>query len=159
MTDPTITQGYLRRLQDECFGPFLSAKSLRLLKKRCPICAKRFKQGNHESCREVLDRFLACKDGRLADPDLRAMILSRDGYRCRYCERRIRFDNAHIDHLIPWSKGGRTVPQNLVSSCRSCNMAKQAIIPARRDLECMIFLGQPLRERAEALGYRTRRSP
>jgi HNH endonuclease len=64
-------------------------------------------------------------DDRLANrrvPDsMRAVVLVRDGGRCRKCRRAI---NLEIDHIVPVSKGGRTEESNLQILCRRCNRAK-----------------------------------
>ncbi len=31
----------------------------------------------------------------------------------------------HIDHIVPVSKGGKTVPSNLQVLCAKCNLGKQ----------------------------------
>jgi hypothetical protein len=33
---------------------------------------------------------------------------------------------AHIDHVVPWSMGGRNTPGNLVAACNVCNSIKSA---------------------------------
>ena len=32
----------------------------------------------------------------------------------------------HIDHVIPVSKGGLHIPENIVLACRTCNFSKHA---------------------------------
>jgi hypothetical protein len=51
----------------------------------------------------------------------RAMVLARDGYRCRYCSSE---ESLEVDHVVPLAKGGSNDPANLVASCRSCNRKK-----------------------------------
>jgi 5-methylcytosine-specific restriction endonuclease McrA len=56
---------------------------------------------------------------------LRFDVLLRDGFRCRYCG--ISVDEGamlHVDHVIPQSKGGPTVIDNLVTACLDCNIGK-----------------------------------
>ena len=55
-------------------------------------------------------------------PDsIRAVVLVRDGGRCRKCRRSI---NLQMDHIVPFSKGGQTEESNLQTLCRRCNRAK-----------------------------------
>jgi 5-methylcytosine-specific restriction endonuclease McrA len=50
----------------------------------------------------------------------RKAIFARDGFRCQYC-----FAAAeNIDHVIPRSKGGQHVWENVVAACRPCNSRK-----------------------------------
>lgn len=50
----------------------------------------------------------------------RQAVLERDKFTCRYCG-----DPAtSVDHVIPWSRGGRNTMDNLVASCQPCNEAK-----------------------------------
>lgn len=58
---------------------------------------------------------------RNASFSLKQLILKRDGYRCRNCSSE---ENLSIDHIIPWSFGGRTEYDNLQILCRSCNSRK-----------------------------------
>lgn len=53
---------------------------------------------------------------------LRARILKRDKGVCFYCG--VRPDRVHIDHVIPHSRGGRTVEANGVVACPPCNLGK-----------------------------------
>jgi 5-methylcytosine-specific restriction endonuclease McrA len=43
-----------------------------------------------------------------------------------YCGRRAPEDRLHIDHIVPWSKGGTTVFDNLRTACDVCNLGKGA---------------------------------
>ena len=61
---------------------------------------------------------------RYASPGLRATVLHRDKYRCRYCQCKVTKDSANIDHVVAWKHGGATVLRNLVASCKPCNKAK-----------------------------------
>lgn len=47
------------------------------------------------------------------------------GGRCAYCRCELAINEAHIDHVIPVSKGGANWPSNLVPACESCNKSKQ----------------------------------
>ncbi len=62
---------------------------------------------------------------KLLSPSLRYDILKRDGFRCVICGRTAEDDvKLHVDHIIPVSKGGKTVPENLRTLCDSCNLGK-----------------------------------
>ena len=43
---------------------------------------------------------------------------------CPYCGQHFEFEEMHADHIEPWSKGGRTVPENCQMLCRDCNLKK-----------------------------------
>lgn len=56
---------------------------------------------------------------------LRYDILKRDGFRCQLCGASAQEGaKLHIDHIIPVSKGGKTVASNLRTLCDRCNMGK-----------------------------------
>jgi 5-methylcytosine-specific restriction endonuclease McrA len=54
----------------------------------------------------------------------RHRIFARDHYRCQYCGRRGTAFDLTLDHILPKSRGGRTVADNLVTSCKACNNRK-----------------------------------
>jgi len=43
---------------------------------------------------------------------------------CPLCGKAFPLGEMHADHIVPWSKGGRTVPENCQMLCRACNFAK-----------------------------------
>lgn len=60
---------------------------------------------------------------------LRYQILQRDGFKCQICGRGAKDGvKLHVDHIIPVSKGGKTVPENLRTLCDQCNFGKGADI-------------------------------
>lgn len=70
-------------------------------------------------------------DVRLATGSLRWFILERDGHRCLGCGASVHSGaSLHVDHIIPWSRGGRTEPSNLRSLCEACNIGKGDSLPA-----------------------------
>ena len=58
---------------------------------------------------------------------LRYKVLSRDRFRCVKCGKSPAFNldcELHIDHIIPFSKGGPTNLENLQTTCKLCNLGK-----------------------------------
>lgn len=58
---------------------------------------------------------------------LRAKILIRDNCICRMCGSSPAKNpsiNLHVDHIVPWSKGGETTVDNLQTLCHVCNIGK-----------------------------------
>lgn len=56
---------------------------------------------------------------------LRYDILKRDGFRCVLCGRTAGEGvKLHVDHIVPVSKGGKTIHKNLRTLCESCNWGK-----------------------------------
>lgn len=43
---------------------------------------------------------------------------------CVKCEKKFKQEEMEADHIIAWSKGGKTVPDNCQMLCRSCNATK-----------------------------------
>lgn len=52
---------------------------------------------------------------------LRQAVYARDGRRCLHCGAD---EHLSLDHIVPWSKGGRDDLTNLQTLCRSCNSSK-----------------------------------
>lgn len=48
-------------------------------------------------------------------------VYKRDGGRCVYCGS---VENLHLDHIIPFSRGGATNVENLQLLCQKCNLEK-----------------------------------
>ncbi len=62
---------------------------------------------------------------RLMTPELRRRIKLRDNYTCQICGKYMPDEvGLHIDHIVPISKGGKTVPSNLQVLCDKCNFSK-----------------------------------
>ncbi len=67
------------------------------------------------------------KTKRSISDRLRFSILMRDGFTCQSCgasPTKERGVELHIDHIIPWSKGGETEEINLQTKCKQCNLGK-----------------------------------
>lgn len=74
---------------------------------------------------------LAHKTKREPGLQLRFQVLKRDNFKCCSCGASPAKDPSielHIDHIIPWSKGGETSIDNLQTLCSKCNIGKSDII-------------------------------
>lgn len=50
----------------------------------------------------------------------------RQGHKCAICEQEFDFSKMEADHIQPWSKGGKTVPDNCQMLCVTCYIKKSA---------------------------------
>jgi len=60
----------------------------------------------------------------------------RDLFTCQYCLETFPTSELTIDHVVPYSKGGKTSWENCVASCKSCNSKKGSKIwkPAKEPI-------------------------
>jgi len=56
-------------------------------------------------------------------------IYARDQNRCQYCGRQFPRTDLNLDHVVPRSKGGTSVWENVVCSCHRCNRLKGGRTP------------------------------
>lgn len=65
------------------------------------------------------------QERKIMNDDIRYNVLKRDNYSCQICGATAK-DGAklHVDHIIPVSKGGKTVMNNLQTLCERCNIGK-----------------------------------
>lgn len=65
------------------------------------------------------------QERKIMNDDIRYNVLKRDNYTCQICGRSKK-DGAklHVDHIMPVSKGGHTVMNNLQTLCDRCNLGK-----------------------------------
>lgn len=69
-------------------------------------------------------QLVAVERGDVSD-SLRYDILNRDNFTCVICGASSRQGaRLHVDHIIPVSKGGKSVPSNLRTLCERCNIGK-----------------------------------
>ena len=55
----------------------------------------------------------------------RKNILLRDNNTCQYCDKQFPESELTIDHVIPRSKGGANVWENVAAACKPCNQKKR----------------------------------
>jgi hypothetical protein len=65
---------------------------------------------------------------------LRYHVLRRDRFRCVLCGANPATSIGcvlHVDHIVPFSRGGKTTSENLRTLCQSCNLGKSARLESR----------------------------
>lgn len=73
----------------------------------------------------TLNEYHSKNQRRLMTKDLREMVARRDNYTCQICGKYMSDGvGLHIDHIIPVSKGGKSVASNLQVLCSKCNGSK-----------------------------------
>ena len=48
---------------------------------------------------------------------------------CYYCGNRFKPSELTMDHLVPLTRGGKSVQGNLVPACKECNNKKKYLLP------------------------------
>lgn len=56
-------------------------------------------------------------------------VFLRDMFTCQYCGSPGTVDRLTFDHVVPRSRGGRTVWENIVAACAPCNLQKGNRMP------------------------------
>lgn len=69
--------------------------------------------------RGKLKRTIIRKCTRQIESSITWKVYRRDMYTCRYCGRND--IPLTVDHLVLWEKGGPSIEENLVTSCKRCN--------------------------------------
>ena len=68
--------------------------------------------------------------GRAPSLRLRWYVLQRDHFTCCGCGASPALTPSvelHVDHIVPWSKGGATILENLQTLCSKCNLGKSNV--------------------------------
>jgi 5-methylcytosine-specific restriction endonuclease McrA len=58
-------------------------------------------------------------------------VMIRDDFKCQYCGKG---KELTIDHVIPVSRGGKSVFENCVSACKECNNRKGSQLPSEANM-------------------------
>jgi len=67
------------------------------------------------------------ENSRTVSLSVRLAVLNRDNFRCVFCGKSPATDRdtiLHIDHIVPFSKGGKSTLDNLQTLCEKCNLGK-----------------------------------
>ena len=95
------------------------------------VDGKRLIFGASDLRKQVLPAGEKEQKSRTPSTRLRFEVLIRDKSTCRMCGASPTKDptvTLHIDHIIPWSKGGKTTLSNLQTLCATCNLGKSDIV-------------------------------
>jgi len=84
-------------------------------------------------------------------------IYARDRSRCQYCGRPFPRAELNLDHVVPRSKGGKSVWENVVCSCHRCNRLKGGRTPAEAGMRLIRHPYRPQWTPFMAETYRMRR--
>lgn len=83
------------------------------------------KDGDYYRDRDIWDNLCRVERGKVTNA-LRFEIYERDHYTCQKCGLNGcgHSTGLEIDHIIPISKGGKSIPSNLQTLCHKCNESK-----------------------------------
>lgn len=94
------------------------------------FCDYRYLQDRNEQLEKInyectLRDYHSKNQRKLMTKELRKKIMIRDCYTCQNCGKYMPDEiGLHVDHIIPVSKGGKTVSSNLQVLCSKCNGSK-----------------------------------
>ncbi len=83
-------------------------------------------------------------------------VFLRDGFECQYCGDGFPTQDLTFDHVIPRSRGGRTIWENVVTACGECNLIKGNRLPRESG---MFPIHRPLQPSTHQLQENGRRFP
>lgn len=89
----------------------------------------------------------------------RRNIFLRDGFTCQYCAIRPGVRELNLDHVMPRSRGGRSSWDNLVTSCRDCNLSKGYQTPEEAGMHLRVRPSRPSWALALAMAAPSTRYP
>lgn len=64
---------------------------------------------------------------RKFDDKMKRKVLERQNNKCKKCGKKITFEEAEADHIMPWSQGGHTTLENCQILCKDCNRRKSDV--------------------------------
>jgi len=67
----------------------------------------------------------------------RMNVFTRDKFRCQYCGVKKPVRQLNYDHVIPRVQGGKTVWENIVTSCYACNDRKGSRTPEQAGMKLL----------------------
>ncbi|MBE7045064.1 MAG: HNH endonuclease [Ruminococcaceae bacterium] len=95
--------------------------------RKCPMCQAQKSTRQKTTVTSSQTTPISAKSSRKISDKLRYQVLKRDNFKCCACGASPAKDPSielHIDHVIPYSKGGETIIDNLQTLCSKCNLGK-----------------------------------
>lgn len=92
----------------------------------------------------------ALNSGKRAVRFSRINVFTRDAFRCQYCGTQKRGHELNYDHVIPRVQGGKTIWENIVTSCYSCNDRKGSRTPEQAGMK---LLRKPLKPKSLPMNF------
>lgn len=123
----------MHRLSEVADGSVYTSRGLRRLRATgLPI--ENDKNGNWMMANKPIN-LPVNTDKRKVTSKLRWQVLVRDKHRCQGCHKGVEDFTAdgepirlEVDHIVPWSKGGKTELSNLQTLCHVCNHGKKDLV-------------------------------
>lgn len=80
----------------------------------------------------------------------RINVFTRDNFKCQYCGTRKEMKELNYDHVVPRIKGGKTVWENIATSCYPCNDRKAGRTPEQAGMK---LLKRPVKPKSLPISY------
>lgn len=84
---------------------------------------------------------------------VRTPLLELQRGTCFYCVRRVRAGDAHVDHVLPWSRTALDALANLVVADAPCNAVKSDLIPVAAHVRRAVNRALNLAELSNGLAW------
>ena len=119
------------------FGGFRNAleKFLQYIENRdvyiLPVSQSKKSNKEEKETSKPKNKTVKHKTSRDINTTLRFKVLKRDNFKCCACGASPAKNpnvELHVDHIIPWSKGGETTIDNLQTLCSKCNLGKKDML-------------------------------
>ena len=129
ISDTHYNQRFFEMVCLDCGHKYL-ANGCDVWLRKCPKCqpvSKKKKKSVAKAGTLQESDILPKRTTRKISNALRYQVLKRDNFKCCACGASPAKDPSvelHIDHIIPWSKCGETVLENLQTLCSKCNLGK-----------------------------------
>lgn len=67
----------------------------------------------------------------------RINVMVRDNFTCAFCGTKYPMEKLNYDHVLPRSQGGKTVWENIITSCYTCNERKGSRTPEQAKMKLL----------------------